>query len=99
MLKLDRVLRNGGTVGFAMRQTGLSLLRVKRYQSCMTGLPRLCGCGDKWNHQNSCWWKVNSILRDKKALADLRQLRRALLALQDVLEVISQERDCRAVAL
>ena len=89
MCKLDRLLRNGSSNGFAARQTGLTLQRVTRYRSLMTGLPKMCGCGERWKHPHGCWWRVNSVLRDKAALEQLRQLRRARLALQDVLHAIA----------
>lgn len=90
MRKLDWLLRNGSTEAFAVRQTGLTLLRVKRYRSLMTGLPRFCGCGERWKHPDSCWWRVNSTLTTKAELNDIRELRRARLAIREVMRAVNR---------
>ena len=85
MRRLDAMLRNGATLGFAARRSGVTIERARKYQSSMTRLPKLCGCGEHWKKPHDCWWRVNSVLVNREALQQLRDLRRARLAIQQIL--------------
>lgn len=85
---LRQLLLNGSTCQAAARLTSLSVYVVAKFKRELKDVPELCGCGERWDHDCQCWWRVSVISPDPSVIEAARQLQRARWLLRSVQQAL-----------